>query len=117
MLIGELGRRAKVSTRAIRYYDSEGLLSARRGANGYREFDELDVVAVEHIRKLLQAGLTTKTIREILPCIVRFDPESVVCERTRSILKREYERIRGQITELEQSQKLLKDALGIEDSQ
>lgn len=38
MLIGELSRRTGVSARSLRYYEAQGLLSAGRGANGYRDY-------------------------------------------------------------------------------
>ena len=50
MRIGELAERAGVSTRALRYYEEQGLISARRAHNGYRDYDEDDLrvkVAVE----------------------------------------------------------------------
>jgi len=43
MRIGELARRAGASARSIRYYEEQGLLLARRQANGYREYDEADL--------------------------------------------------------------------------
>lgn len=36
MRIGELARTTGVSTRALRYYDEQGLLPAERLTNGYR---------------------------------------------------------------------------------
>ena len=54
--IGELGRRAGVSTRTLRHYEDLGLMPARRRANGYREYDEQDVVVVAEIT---QNGVVT----------------------------------------------------------
>lgn len=36
MRIGELAARAGTTTRTLRYYESRGLLAARRTENGYR---------------------------------------------------------------------------------
>jgi DNA-binding transcriptional MerR regulator len=36
MRIGELAERAGTTTRTLRYYESRGLLPARRAVNGYR---------------------------------------------------------------------------------
>ncbi|MBB5480005.1 MerR family transcriptional regulator [Micromonospora parathelypteridis] len=69
MRIKELSERAGVSPRLLRYYEEQGLLSPRREENGYRDYDEALVERVEQIRSLLNAGLTTEIIREVLPCL------------------------------------------------
>jgi DNA-binding transcriptional MerR regulator len=112
MNIGKLAKATNTSTRAIRHYEAAGLLPSKRSTNGYRVYDNDAVIAVNHIRWLISAGLTAKTIREILPCVVKRNPKVAVCDKTRSILKREFDRIGRQLGELKKSQKLLKGALG-----
>lgn len=68
MLIGELAQRTGVSERLLRYYESRGLISSHRQANGYRDYNQATEQTVAHIRALLAAGLPTRTIRQILPC-------------------------------------------------
>ncbi|MER7701076.1 MULTISPECIES: MerR family transcriptional regulator [unclassified Streptomyces] len=68
MLIGELSRRTGASARSLRYYEAQGLLTAPRGPNGYRAYDEEAVATVARIRALLGAGLSTEVIRQVLPC-------------------------------------------------
>lgn len=70
MRIGELAHRTGMSTRALRYYEEQGLLRPHRQPSGYREFDESDIDSVRRIRILLAAGLPTRIIAEILPCMV-----------------------------------------------
>ncbi|MEV6905671.1 MerR family transcriptional regulator [Amycolatopsis sp. NPDC051071] len=67
MKIGELAQKAGVSVRALRYYEEEGLISSGREGNGYRDFCDGSVEAVLRIRGMLDAGLPTRLIREILP--------------------------------------------------
>ena len=51
MLIGELARRAGITTKAVRFYESQGLLPApERAANGYRAYSPADV---ERLRLLV----------------------------------------------------------------
>lgn len=69
MQIGELARRAETSPRLLRYYEEQGLISSARRSNGYRAYREETVARVAKIRSLLDAGLTTELIREILPCV------------------------------------------------
>ena len=44
MTIGELARRAGVTTRTVRYYEEIGVLEgSKRAANGYRVYSERDI--------------------------------------------------------------------------
>ncbi|MGH3762607.1 MerR family transcriptional regulator [Actinophytocola sp.] len=69
MRIGDLAARTGVPTRLLRYYEEQRLLSPSRSANGYRSFDDGLVGRVTQIRGLLDAGVPTRIIREILPCL------------------------------------------------
>ena len=69
MRIGELSARTGTSRRLLRYYEEQGLIAADRCANGYRSYDERFVDRVGQIRGLLEAGLPTRIIKQILPCL------------------------------------------------
>ncbi|MFG2651860.1 MerR family transcriptional regulator [Streptomyces sp. NPDC048436] len=69
MRIGELSERTGTSRRLLRYYEEQGLIMAERAANGYREYDERIVDRVVQIKGLLDAGLPTRIIKQILPCL------------------------------------------------
>ncbi|WP_306360292.1 MerR family transcriptional regulator [Nocardia sp. CC227C] len=69
MRIKELAERTETSPRLLRYYEQQGLLRVTRSANGYRDYDERFVEQVLHIRGLLEAGLPTRIIKQILPCL------------------------------------------------
>ncbi|MBG0564224.1 MerR family transcriptional regulator [Actinoplanes aureus] len=67
MRIGELSRLTGASVRALRHYEQEGLIRSTRGGNNYREYGEDAVDAVRQIRGMIENGLPTRLIREILP--------------------------------------------------
>ncbi|MDX6205247.1 MAG: hypothetical protein QOE76_3682 [Frankiales bacterium] len=69
MKIGELSARTNVSTRLLRYYEEQGLLSPARLANGYRDYAECHLDDVWQIRGLLDSGLPVRIIKQILPCL------------------------------------------------
>jgi DNA-binding transcriptional MerR regulator len=69
MKIGELAARTHVSARLLRYYEEQGLITPDRAGNGYRDYAEAQVDRVVQIRGLLGAGLPTKIIRQIIPCL------------------------------------------------
>ncbi|MFF1913134.1 MerR family transcriptional regulator [Streptomyces sp. NPDC058239] len=69
MRIGELSERTATPRRLLRYYEEQGLIVADRSPNGYRDYDEFCVDRVRQIRGLLDAGLPTRIIKQILPCL------------------------------------------------
>lgn len=69
MYIGELSKQTETSRRLLRYYEEQGLIMSRRCTNGYRDYDERFVDRVVQIRGLLDAGLPTRIIKQILPCL------------------------------------------------
>src|SRR5690625_1820193 len=66
MRIGELARRTGVAPRLLRYYEEQGLITAQRAENGYREYSEADVAQVERVAGLVRAGMPTKLVRVVL---------------------------------------------------
>ncbi|MFI8854000.1 MerR family transcriptional regulator [Streptomyces sp. 891-h] len=69
MRIGELAQRTGVSERSLRYYEREGLLTSERTPGGHRQYGERAVDRVIRIQELYAAGLSSKKIAELLPCI------------------------------------------------
>ena len=69
MQIGQLAERTGVSRRLLRYYEEQGLIKPSRALNGYREYGEAHVDVVLQITGLLDAGLPTRIIEQLLPCL------------------------------------------------
>lgn len=69
MRIGELAKRAGTTTRALRFYEAQGLLPAHRTANGYRDYDEEDYRLVHEILTLRAAGLSLADTRPFVACL------------------------------------------------
>ncbi|KAK1181764.1 MerR family transcriptional regulator [Streptomyces sp. NBS 14/10] len=69
MRIGELAARAGVSVRSLRYYEEQGLLTSTRSASGQRHYTDDDVERVTLVQRLYAAGLSSRTIAELLPCV------------------------------------------------
>ena len=66
MLIGEVADYLGTSPRSLRHYEQQGLLSPGRTDNGYRFYDQLDVVRAGNIKELLDLGLTAADVHEYL---------------------------------------------------
>ncbi len=77
MRIGELATRTHVSVRALRYDEEHALLTAERTPSGQRHYPESAVARVHLIQQLYAAGLSSRTIRDLLPCVLdgRATPE------------------------------------------
>jgi DNA-binding transcriptional MerR regulator len=94
--IGELARRAGVSVRALRYYEEQGLLSSERTPGGQREYAEEAVDRVLFFQQLYAAGLSSRRIAELLPCV----QTGTTTAEQRTMLAAERTRIRQRIDEL-----------------
>jgi DNA-binding transcriptional MerR regulator len=64
--ISEVAERIRVAPRLIRYYETQGLLTARRGPNGYRTYTEADLDRVARVAGLVQAGIPTRLVKVLL---------------------------------------------------
>ena len=94
--IGEVAQRAGVSTRALRYYEEQGLLLAERTSGGQRAYAGSAVERVQMIQQFFTAGLPSRTIRQLLPCVEtgHGSPEAL------ALLAEERDRITGAIGDL-----------------
>lgn len=66
MLIGELAARAGTTTRALRYYEEQGLLESGRTTSGYRVYRPGAVTRVRNIRDLLASGFTVEDVKSFV---------------------------------------------------
>ena len=63
MRIGELAKRAGVSTSKIRFYEAKGLLpAAARLPNGYRKYGDHDLDVVKFIGRAQSLGFTLRDV-------------------------------------------------------
>ncbi|WP_067466199.1 MerR family transcriptional regulator [Nocardia amamiensis] len=113
MRIGELAERTGVSERSLRYYEQQGLLASDRTPGGHREYPERAVDRVIHIQELLAAGLTSKKIGRILPCMRDADggPNEYATPALVAELRTERERITRTINDLVRSREVLDEVI------
>lgn len=69
MRIGELAAKTGVSVRALRYYEEQKLLAADRSPSGQRSYRSDAVDRVQLIQQFYAAGLSSRTILTLLPCV------------------------------------------------
>jgi DNA-binding transcriptional MerR regulator len=97
MRIGELSQRTETARRLLRYYEEQGLIGSDREGNGYRDYDEALVDRVLQIRGLLAAGLPTRIIKQILPCLT--GPQTLVFDDATPEMLATLEQERDRMTE------------------
>lgn len=100
MKIGELATKTGVSVRSLRYYESQGLITPIRQANGYREYSLLAVETVETIKLYLNLGLSTEQIAGFLHCVLK--NKEAFCAEVMPLYRSKLEDIERQIVELNQ---------------
>ena len=112
MRISQVVEHSGVPARLLRYYEEQGLLNPLRNPSGYRDYTDQDIELVRRIRHLLNAGLSTATIRTVLPCLTdqagRLAP---ICTDLIDDLKREQIRIDASIDALKQSRDAIEEVI------
>jgi len=64
--IGELAKRSGITVRALRYYESKGLLNPARSEAGQRVYKYPDIMRLQQIQLLKRAGFTLGQIKNML---------------------------------------------------
>ncbi|MFH8406880.1 MerR family transcriptional regulator [Streptomyces sp. NPDC018019] len=77
MRIGDAAAAAGMTARALRYYEEQGLVVARRTPSGHRVYAPEDVRRLRTVRELLDAGLTVGDIRSFAPLLDSLPPGGV----------------------------------------
>ncbi|MDI6097302.1 MerR family transcriptional regulator [Actinoplanes sp. NEAU-A12] len=104
MRIGDLSAATGASARSLRYYEEQGLLTSERGTGGQRHYPLAAVERVALIRTLLAAGLSTGTIRDVLPCVA---DEEIRTPWLAARLAEELRRIEAQMADLRHTHDIL----------
>ena len=101
MRIGELAERVGISTKAIRYYESLGLVDEpERTPGGYRRYGESDLERLRFVRDAQASGLTLAEIASVLE-LKSSGRRS--CSHTLDLLERHLAEVDAQIERLSQS--------------
>lgn len=105
--IGELARKAGVTPRTVRYYESLGLLkSQERADGGQRHYTDEDLVYLNRIVQLKNYGMSLEEIAEI----IRLGNEDSTGEKRRLELLKQYRKLLSkEIQHLKNVQSLIED--------
>ena len=106
MRIGELSKRTGVSSRSLRYYEAQGLLTSSRSEAGQRHYSDAEVERVSLIRQLFDAGMSSRVIAAVLPCVETPGDPGIV-EEAFATMARERDRIDADIARLREARNAL----------
>lgn len=84
--------------RSLRYYEEQGLLSSTRSSSGQRHYTDVEVGRVTFIQRLYAAGLSSRTIAELLPCVEA--PTAETSDAALSRLLQERDRLTAHVQDL-----------------
>lgn len=98
MLIGQVARSAGTTTKALRFYEQQGLLPPpSRTSGGYRDYPPEVLARLEFVARARRAGLTLAQVRDVLA--VR-DAGRAPCSHVRHLLDERLDDLDARITEL-----------------
>ncbi len=111
MRIGELARLTGVSARSLRYYEQQGLVHSTRSIGGQRHYGPAEASRIEIIRRLFDAGLSSRVIAQLMPCV---DSEGVeVAEDAFAKMTAERGRLTDEITRLVEARAVLDELIEV----
>ncbi|MEO3806289.1 MerR family transcriptional regulator [Nonomuraea sp. B1E8] len=111
MRIGELASRTGVSVRSLRYYEEQGLLISARSASGQRHYTDDVVGRVTLIQRLYAAGLSSRTIAEVLPCVD--SPSEDTSDAALERMAQERDRLSAHIADLVRTRDALDELMAV----
>src|ERR1700689_675718 len=107
LLIGEVARRAGLSTSALRYYERVGLLPPAARISKRRIYDSKVLGRIRIILLALDAGFTVKETRTFLS---GYPLSTTPAERWRALAAKKLTELDAQMTRLAQMKSILNDS-------
>ncbi|MEU0301313.1 MerR family transcriptional regulator [Streptomyces sp. NPDC006175] len=111
MRIGELSARTGASRRSLRYYEQQGLLISRRSPSGQRHYDEDHVQRVALVQVFLAAGMSSRAIAQMVPCMT--EPTSDKARTALTAMNQERTRLSSTIDSLTAAREALDQLIDV----
>lgn len=108
--IGEVAEQLGTTPRALRFYEEEGLVSARRTPGGTRLYSEGDVARFRAILRLAKSGIPLALIKELATAREKFSTGEQASHNVHSVLVALRSQAQEQIKTLTQLETELSEA-------
>jgi MerR family copper efflux transcriptional regulator len=108
MNISEVGKRAGLPPKTIRFYEEIGLIAPKREGNGYRVFSENDLHRLAFLRRARALGFSVQECRQLLEL---YKDESRASADVKTLAREHLARIDTQLEELHQMRATLAELI------
>src|SRR5437762_94084 len=102
---------AGVTVKALKYYESIGLVQAARSPNGYRDFSAQDVEIVKQVKELTSVGLSVNGTRPFIECLRQGHIHGDDCPESLAAYRHEIKRLDCLVMELSARRQMLQERL------
>lgn len=108
--IGEVAEQLGTTPRALRFYEEEGLVSARRTPGGTRLYTEEDIVRFRAILRLAHSGIPLALIKDLATTREKFSTGEQASHNVHSVLGMLQSQVKEQIKVMAELQSELSNA-------
>ncbi len=109
MTRGQLARQTGCNAETIRYYEHIGLMpEPRRGANGYRRYDQQQARRLRFIMRGRELGFSIDELKGLLRLV---DRDAVSCAQVEALARRHLQAVRSRIADLRRIERVLDETL------
>jgi len=113
--VKQVSEKIGVSMDTLRYYDKEGILSPLRSENGYRQYDENDILLLKNIIVMKYAHFTLGEMKD-MERLFSLEPTMDCNEISRSILEAKVKQLKQRILNYKNIVSLIENLLSMVDS-
>jgi MerR family copper efflux transcriptional regulator len=108
MNISEVGKRAGLPPKTIRFYEEIGLITPKREGNGYRTFSENDLHRLAFLRRARALGFSVQECRQLLDL---YQDEGRASADVKALAREHLARIDAQLDDLHQMRATLAELI------
>jgi MerR family transcriptional regulator, copper efflux regulator len=101
MKIGAAARASGLTIKAVRHYESVGLLRNVPRSGAYRDFSDRDVDTLRLVAHCRGLGFSAAETRDVLALVAGSEPDCPPPDQMNAIVENKLRRIRGEMRELE----------------